>query len=143
MAQTEQHNTEDVANEPVSEGFGPNSLSEAAWKMIASRETLGCIDHPDARGRIAGWCGDTMQIDLRLMGGLIKEARYITDGCWATHACGSMITHMVQAMSVAEAERISPADLVNALGGLPEDHQHCASLAVSTLRDALHKVKAG
>lgn len=120
---------------------GHHSFSKEALQLIASKENLGCIEDPDARGRVTGWCGDTMQIDLRLIGGLIKEARFMTDGCGATIACGSMITKMVLTKSLTEAERISPGEIIDALGGLPEDHLHCADLAVLTLRETIQKAK--
>jgi nitrogen fixation NifU-like protein len=44
---------------------------------------------------------------------------------------------MVTGLSLQEAERITPQDLLRALDGLPPNHVHCASLAVGTLRDAL------
>lgn len=57
--------------------------------LLASEENFGWLEFADARGRVTGWCGDTMQIDLRL------------------------------------------------IGVLPEDHLHCADLAVLTLRQAI------
>jgi nitrogen fixation NifU-like protein len=78
-----------------------------------------------------------MQIDLRLTGEIIQEAWFTTDGCKASIACGCMITHMVQAKTLAEAQRITPQDLIAALDGLPEDHEHCAELAVNTLHKAI------
>ncbi|MEW5872570.1 MAG: P-loop NTPase [Chloroflexota bacterium] len=116
---------------------GKKSLSAKALKLIESKENLGSLDHPDASARITGWCGDSMQIDLRLAGEAIQEARFTTDGCKATIACGCMITRMVHAKTLAEAQRITPQDLLAALGGLPEDHEHCAELAVNTLRQAI------
>jgi NifU-like protein involved in Fe-S cluster formation len=33
-----------------------------------------------------------MQIDLKLTDGVVQEAKFMTDGCGATIACGSMVT---------------------------------------------------
>lgn len=117
------------------------TFSEKTRQLIASKENIGYLKDPDARGVVTGWCGDTMQIDLRLIGGLIKEAWFMTDGCGATIACGSMITKMALTKSLTEAERISPGEIIDALDGLPEDHLHCADLAVLTLREAIQKAK--
>jgi len=78
-----------------------------------------------------------MQIDLRLKGEVIQEARFTTDGCRATIACGGMITRLIRTKTLAEAQGITPDDLIAALDGLPEDHEHCAELAVNTLRQAI------
>lgn len=113
------------------------SYSAKARNLIESQENMGTLENPDARGKVRGWCGDSMQIDLRLMGEIIKEARFITDGCGATIACGSMITKMALAKTLAEARQISADDVIEALDGLPEDHAHCAELAINTLRQAV------
>jgi len=98
---------------------------------------LGRMSVPDARGIVHGWCGDTMEVYLRLSGARIEEAAFMTDGCGPTVACGSVLTTMARGMSLEEAGEITPEDLLAALGGLPEESVHCAELAVSTLREAI------
>jgi len=98
---------------------------------------MGCFDHPDACGKFTGWCGDSMEIQFLLDGDIIKEARYMTDGCGATIACGSMLTTMATGLSLDQAMKISPEDLLEKLETIPEDHEHCLSLAVSTLRKTI------
>jgi nitrogen fixation NifU-like protein len=95
------------------------------------------MSEPDARGIVLGWCGDTMEIYLRLDGKKIQEVTFMTDGCGPTVACGSKLTTMVQGRSLADADEILPEDLLEALDGLPEEHVHCADLAVNALRKAL------
>jgi nitrogen fixation NifU-like protein len=98
---------------------------------------LGRMERPDAQATFTGWCGDTMEIFLRLNGCAIQEATFLTDGCGPSVACGNMITTMVRGLSVAEAQAINPDDLILALDGLPEESTHCAELAVHTLHEAL------
>jgi nitrogen fixation NifU-like protein len=98
---------------------------------------VGRIPEPDAYGIVHGWCGDTMEIYLRLDGERIQEATFMTDGCGPTIACVSMLTTMVQGISLEEAGQIALEDLITALDGLPDESTHCAELAVSTLREAL------
>jgi nitrogen fixation NifU-like protein len=100
-------------------------------------KTLGRMRGPDAHGLVHGWCGDTMEIYLRLDGERIGGATFVTDGCGPTVACGSMLTTMVQGMSLQEASEVRPKDLLEALDGLPKENAHCADLAVSTLQNAL------
>ena len=104
---------------------------------------MGRILEPDAHGIVHGWCGDTMEIYLRLDGGCIEEATFTTDGCGPSVACGNMLTRMVQGMSLEEAGGIRPEDLIVALDGLPEDSAHCAELAVTTLREAIANRRTG
>ena len=100
-------------------------------------KNLGRMAVPDAYGIVHGWCGDTMEIYLRLDGDRIIEATFMTDGCGPTVACGSMFTTMVTGMPLEEAGAITPENLIAALDGLPEESLHCAELAVSTLREAI------
>jgi nitrogen fixation NifU-like protein len=77
--------------------------------------------------------------DERIEGEIIKEASFMSDGCGPSIACGSMLTTMVRGISLAEAGKIKPQDLLAALGGLPPETTHCAYLAVDTLREAIAK----
>jgi len=88
-----------------------------------------------------GNCGDTMQFFLKIKEGIIEKANFITDGCGATVAAGSQITMMVEGKRLEFAEKLKPIDIDNALRGLPDDHKHCAELAVTTLIRAIEKYK--
>jgi nitrogen fixation NifU-like protein len=103
---------------------------------------LARMPEPDARGLVHGWCGDTMEVYLRLNGEMIEEATFVTDGCGPTLACGSMLTQMVTRVSLEEATEVRPQDLLRALDGLPEESVHCAELAVSTLQNAIFNWRA-
>ena len=106
-------------------------------------KNLERMPDPDAHGIVHGWCGDTMEIYLRLNDDKIDEAAFMTDGCGPTVASGSMLTQMVKGMSLHEAEAIRPEDLLKALDGLPEENVHCAELAVSTLQNAIFNWRVG
>lgn len=128
---------------------GHSAFSVRALRLIENKENIGSLDEPDGRGKVTGWCGDSMQIDLRLAGEIIQEARFTTDGCKATIACGSMVTRLVRLKTLNEANNITAGALLAALEGIPKDHEHCAELAVNTLHQAIqsaaeaHVNKAG
>ena len=107
----------------IEEAYNPRNLSRIA--------------EPDAYAVVRGWCGDTMEIYLRLDGERIQEITFMTDGCGPSVACGSKLTAMMQGMSLEEARKIKPEDLIAALDGLLEESVHCAELAVSTLQEAM------
>lgn len=98
---------------------------------------LSRMEAPDAYGRVTGWCGDTMEIFLRLNSHTIQQATFMTDGCGSTIACGNMLSSMITGKTPEEAAQIDAETLTQALDGLPDDSAHCAVLAVSTLRQAL------
>jgi nitrogen fixation NifU-like protein len=102
---------------------------------------LGRMDSPDGYAVITGPCGDTMEIYLRCDGGVIQEAKFMTDGCGTSLASGNMLTTMVLGMALDDANRVSPRDLLVALDGLPDESTHCAHLAVNTLRKAIENAR--
>jgi len=88
-----------------------------------------------------GPCGDTMHFFLKIENDIIEKAHFITDGCGATVAAGSQTTMMIEGKPLVYAESLKPIDIDNALGGLPNDHKHCAELAFKTLTRAIEKYR--
>lgn len=88
-----------------------------------------------------GPCGDTMTFFLNIKDKTIKNAWFITDGCGASVATASHTTIIVEGKSLEFAKKLTAEDIDDSLGGLPEDHKHCATLAVRTLRRAIKKFK--
>ncbi|HEY49712.1 MAG TPA: iron-sulfur cluster assembly scaffold protein [Dehalococcoidia bacterium] len=111
--------------------------SETVIDHAQNPRNVGTIPDADGFGRFTGPCGDTMEIWLKVRDGVISEARFWTDGCGTTIAAGSMITEMVKGENAARALRISQQNVLDALGGLPEDSEHCALLAANTLKEAV------
>jgi len=115
---------------------------EAIYSRVVIREyrnpsNLGFIEDPDVSSEVTGICGDTMKISLRIKNNRIIDACFWTDGCGATIASGSMLTKMIKGKNIEKAADISDRKLLDALGGLPEEHRHCATLAVATLQKAV------
>ena len=98
---------------------------------------LGSMDSPDGSGSVTGSCGDTMEISIRVRNDRILNANFMTDGCGTTIAAGSILTELAKGKSVTDAFKITQRHVLNALGGLPEESQHCALLAADTLRAAI------
>ncbi len=111
-----------------------SETAKAFWKHPLN---LGPMLQPDGYARVVGECSDVMQIYLRIQNNRIVESRFDTDGCLATVSAGSMAVALSQGKSIDEAEAITAQDILDGLDGLPEDHEHCARLAATTLRMAL------
>ena len=95
------------------------------------------MDDPDGHAEIKGPCGDTMELFIHVRKGRIVDASFLTDGCITSIASGSMAVELATGKSVAEAQAISQNNILNELGGLPEESRHCALLASNTLREAV------
>ena len=82
-------------------------------------------------------CGDRLRLALIVKNDRIETARYFAYGCPPTLVCGSVLTELISGKTTAEAKRLTRADLLNAIGGLPSRKHHAAALAIETLHSAL------
>lgn len=98
---------------------------------------VGAIYDADGFASVTGPCGDTMEIWLKVRDGIVRHATFRTDGCGGTISAGSVLTELVKGKTVSEGYRITQEDVLEALGGLPEESVHCALLAVDTLKAAI------
>jgi len=82
-------------------------------------------------------CGDVMKVWIKVKGGKIIDCRYQTFGCASAIASTSVMSEMVKGMTLSEAAKIRPADIVKRLGGLPAQKIHCSVLGDQALRAAI------
>jgi nitrogen fixation NifU-like protein len=97
----------------------------------------GSMENADSYARVTGPCGDTMEIWLTAENNKITQAAFETDGCLTTIAAGSMVTELVKGKKAGEALQIEQQTILEALGGLPEESEHCALLAANAMKGAL------
>jgi NifU-like protein involved in Fe-S cluster formation len=74
---------------------------------------------------------------IKVKNNKIKECRWRTFGCASAIASTSMLSEMVVGKTLAEAKKITPKDIVKALGGLPARKIHCSILGDQALRKAI------
>lgn len=110
--------------------------SATAVDHAQNPRNVGPLDPCSGHARITGPCGDTMEIWLQVRDGRIRQANFVTDGCAPSAACGSISTELATDKTVDEAYCIERQDILDALGGFPEEAEHCALLAADTLRAA-------
>lgn len=111
--------------------------SENTLDHFLKPRNLGRIPTPDGMGRITDPHGSTMEIYLEVKDAKVRNLSFWTDGCGCRIASGSMVTELAKGKTVLEAQKITQQDVLDALGGLPEDDIHCALLAANTLREAI------
>ena len=122
-------------------------LYEEAIKQIYSEtvldhgrnpRNLGIMAKNNAFSIIFGPCGDTMAVWLYIENNNITDIGFTTDGCMTSLAAGSMVTELAKGKKVDDAKQISQQEVLDALGGLPKESQHCALLAANTLKEAIN-----
>lgn len=112
-------------------------LSDRFIDHANSPQNSGPLEVFNAKAKGVGTCGDSVEIFLLVNGRRIREIKHVPNGCAYTTACASAVTVLVRGRSLDEALSVTPEDVANELGGLPEDHRHCAALAVNTLGEAI------
>jgi nitrogen fixation NifU-like protein len=111
--------------------------SEVVIDHAMNPRNLGEMVDADGFARFTGPCGDTMEIWLKVMDGIIIQATFYTDGCGSSIASGSMVTEMAKGKNITEAQKIGQQNVLDTLGGLPDESEHCALLAANTLKEAV------
>lgn len=95
------------------------------------------LENPDGVGEKTGDCGDTITMYLAVEDGIVQQLCFELDGCMNTNACSNVVATMAENHPVANGWEITPEQVIDYLGTLPDDHYHCAELAVGTFYLAL------
>ena len=96
------------------------------------------LESPDGKARVTGTCKDTMEIRLRFHDNQVAETSYWTSGCVYSLNCICAAADLAKGKTLEEVFDIDPHDIQEAIGGLPTDHMHCATLAVHALQEAVN-----
>jgi nitrogen fixation NifU-like protein len=113
------------------------------WFLHRSDPEMGTIDSPDASAHLTGSCGDSMKISLVFSSGRVVDAKYWTNGCRMSSACGAAAAKLALKKNPEEIADIDYVAIEQMVGGLPEDDLHCATLAAGTLQEALKNYLVG
>ena len=118
--------------------------SETLLDHFRSPRNAGMMRSPDAVGESEDpTCGDLARFYLRVEAGQVQEVRFQTYGCGPSIAASSIATELVRNRAIDALGDLTPEAVESALGGLPEDRRHAATLVVDALRGALRHYRAG
>ena len=123
-------------------GAGSSGGSEAYSEVLLSHfrepRNTGRLLHPDAVGLAENPAsGATLELQVALREGRIREARFQAEGCPATIAAGSVVTELLTGLTPEEAMALERMEVDQALGGLPPTRKHASGLAVDAVRATL------
>ena len=112
--------------------------SPAVLDHLANPRNGGEIANPTARGESTNpVCGDRLILTFQLREGRVERAQFLAEGCSPSIAAGSVLTELIQGLTIAELQRLRPRDIAEALHPLPRNKEHCSVLAIDALRSAL------
>ena len=115
----------------------PHLIDERFCVHANQPRNMGVIPKAEGKATGVGLCGDSIEISMSILNQAIVNIGQIPNGCVYTVACGSAVSQLVSGKSLEDALGVTPEAVAAELGGLPEDHMHCASLAVNTLGEAI------
>ena len=81
-------------------------------------------------------CGDRLWFDLRVEGGVVRDARFRVQGCPGAIAVGSAVASLLVGRP-ARPDAVDAAEVERLLEEIPPVKRHALRLAASALRSAL------
>ena len=96
-------------------------------------------DEPDVGTGIVGApaCGDVMKLQIKVIDGIITDAKFKTYGCGSAIASSSLVTEWVKGKTLSEANTITNSDIASELA-LPPVKIHCSILAEDAIKAAIN-----
>ena len=82
-------------------------------------------------------CGDVLKLWIKVESGKIADIKFKTFGCPGAISTSSMMTVLANGKTIEEAKNITDDEVVEALGGIPEQKKHCSLLGVTALHEAI------
>lgn len=117
-------------------------FSEKAIAVLDQNLNIGAIDNPTVKAQHQGSCGDIMILSMKVNNQIIEDAKYEYVGCAGLQSCASALTEIIKGKDINQAKSIEAEELVEYLGGIPENKFECAEIARDTLRKAIKELEA-
>ena len=86
-------------------------------------------------------CGDVLKLSIKVVDGIITDARFKTYGCGSAIASSSLVTEWVKGRTLDQALEIRNMDIAEELA-LPPLKIHCSILAEDSVRAAIADYKS-
>jgi len=109
---------------------------------------LDHFEHPRNRHRMEGadvqlgggnpGCGDLITVYLKIDGDRVSEASFEGEGCTISQAGGSIITELVEGLTLDEIKELGTHTMIEEMGeDVVKSRVRCATLALGTVQAAV------
>ena len=112
--------------------FNPKNILKVPEEEYQA-DGIGFVGSPE--------CGDMMKMWIKVKNDKIAECKWQTFGCASAISSTSVLSEIVtknQGMSLKQALKITPQDIIKELGGLPDNKIHCSVLGDRALINAIN-----
>ena len=131
----------DVPSETLPETLGPVLYyTDTLIEHFTNPRNVGEMDADEADGyAVSGdpLCGDQMKLWIQVEKGRIAEIKFKSFGCPGAIATSSMVTELARGSRLEEALALTDDEVIEALGGIPENKKHCSLLGINALHAAI------
>ncbi len=116
--------------------------TEKVMDHFNNPRNVGTIEEPSVVVQVGDpGCGDTLLLCLKINKDKIVDIKYKIYGCGAAVATSSIASEMAMGKTLNEALKITDKAIAKALGGLPDEKEHCSNLAAGALRGAINEYR--
>lgn len=117
--------------------------SKKVLEYIRNPRNAGSLENPDGVGKAVSAARSViMELYIKVDDDVITNASFRTFGCGAAIAASSMVTEIIKGKAIPDVLKISNADILEALGGLPQEKMHCSFLAEEVIRSAIDNYRS-
>lgn len=88
---------------------------------------------------VTGACGDTMMLQFSVKKGRIVDTAFKTKGCAYSFSCLQAAADAARNRTPLQVLDIDAAFIARKVGYIPQDHKHCATLAIETLHTVVDR----
>jgi nitrogen fixation NifU-like protein len=81
-------------------------------------------------------CGDVRKLQIKVVDGIIQDAKFKTYGCGSAIASSSLVTEWVKGRTLEQAAAIKNSEIASELA-LPPVKSHCSILAEDAIKAAV------
>jgi nitrogen fixation protein NifU and related proteins len=114
------------------------NFNEKILDHFTNPRNIGEIKNADGYAKVGDpSCGDFIKVWISIKDEKITDFKYKVFGCWGAISTTSVASELAIGKSLKEATRLTDDDVIKALGGLPENKQHCSLLGIQGLRTAI------
>jgi nitrogen fixation protein NifU and related proteins len=112
--------------------------SSKVLEHLDNPRNVGEMPDATARGEATNpVCGDVLHLYLKVTDGKVIASSFQAQACPPSIAAASILTEMIQNITIDEGLMLKPADVTNALESLPRNKEHCSVLAIDALKAAI------
>jgi len=120
----------------LSEGY--NQYTDIVLDHARNPRNVGSLDDANVVVQVGDPdCGDTLLLFMKIADDRVEDVSFLIKGCGAAIATSSMGSELVKGKSLNQALLVTDATVTEALGGLPDDKEHCSNLIASAIHAAI------